>query len=1383
MDIKEGLVEIDPGDIDQLASSQVRFSSESSNDTRKQILQELPPPTMAMEIRSDETCDELNTRTMEEEGAEGVEGGHLSGSFNSPSSTPERPIFLPQQPLVRLLEPNKGHVSLDELIRTLQESELAKLNFLFERDDEFHEDQENGNNSMWEAYRNHRLQVLDVVSRCNSLKELGVWNGLDGEEMDMLCRNLVSHPALERLTLYVGNDKGVEILCRMLQNNHNIKDLMFHLSEGDKGVEMLCQMLQNNHSIKTLTLRQRIGAIGVAALGLMLGVNSTLENLTLWFERDADGNTLKVLLQPLTCGDGNQLINKSIKQLRLLSTRMGREGAKAVALMLLTNDSITSLMIWKDNSLQPSDVCTILESLEKNETLHTLHLTDCKAVRGDDVLAKVMDLLRINPWLKKIDFSDTPLERDGHVAQVNAQLASNARDYMAAVRGLPRTQAKFARVFLCGDAYAGKTTLRRSMVRSLAKGLKAKVITPLVELIELNKPLGLCFNDPNEWTKRTRGIQIKVLLDHDDQKISIWDLAGQEEYHAFHDTMIPNLNIQGNVCLFLLVCNPFKKGSKEQKDLEMIKDELCHWLRFISSNTKRSSISPPQVMVVMTHGDKNFTHKPLVENHLRCLNAKFAAFINLSSTCYLINAHSSQEARDVTTKVTNTCGDILKEMVQVYRACMNVQHGLCEWNKHHPNQPIVTKETFEKKIIDKKEPNLRQLVGQQEFEKPHVAVAMFLHDAGEMIYFKDEDFVVMNPSWFCHEVMGHLIKLQGHVEKVNLTTTFQDGWGSIGEIEHLLDLSLKDIVHTRVGSTINIPKYLVRLMVKMDLAYETEPQVPDHGQKCIFVPTTLKFHENVAKGERRLGWKFTFPRDAEIIYIGRRLQCKDQELTTLTPGVFPQVQVILHKHFKNLTIKAPCKNEKNLIKIFHDGLEIFVELSGDQMATPLFIDILVKSCKSPSETLQLINDHVLTKIEQLCSSVQGCQGVSLVRGVLRPKVVENLLLCKHRKDQTLLLEDLKQELWGTNLDPKYEHPWPQVREVSEENDDYLGQSMEGSAMSLLGEKDIQEVLQKRQNELMELKVHFNASLTIKGEDCEDSQGSRSGITMGCKNSIDKNVDFQSEESFRQYVVKRFDQLPQSIHDTIVPELHLMEKRLTDAIRQEIQSMEKNLHDMLAMNLDNIINLPLELQKRQVPCNVYFTTTGAKLQRKLVVKMLPGIETFNLHLLCEHVEGIHVVDEQHGCEVTMLSARAQQIVPYLVIGLNIFSLLLKVGAHIVAGIGDMVPNVGKGLALALDTQSLSDHLPNWGIDENSQNDPLQGSKTNMIDEEVALREQKHGAEQWLVDFLRKENISKSFGLSRVHYHTRKYGNQDLIRWICDRHKKEGLKKGILKLLPI
>jgi hypothetical protein len=136
-----------------------------------------------------------------------------------------------------------------------------------------------------------------------------------------------------------------------------------------------------------------------------------------------------------------------------------------------------------------------------------------------------------------------------------------------------------------------------------------------------------------------------------------------------------------------------------------------------------------------------------------------------------------------------------------------------------------------------------------------------------------------------------LIKLRGQVEKVNLTTTFKNGWGPIGEIEHLLNLLLKDIVHTRMGNINTISTYLVRLMVKMDLAYEREPQVTDHEQRVIFVPTTLEFHEDVAEGERRLEWKFKFPQDSKIIYIGRRLQCSDQELTTLTPGFFPRVQV------------------------------------------------------------------------------------------------------------------------------------------------------------------------------------------------------------------------------------------------------------------------------------------------------------------------------------------------------------------------------------------------------------------------------------------------------------------------------------------------------------
>ncbi len=40
---------------------------------------------------------------------------------------------------------------------------------------------------------------------------------------------------------------------------------------------------------------------------------------------------------------------------------------------------------------------------------------------------------------------------------------------------------------------------------------------------------------------------------------------GQEEYHVFHDMLMPDLSSQGNVSYFLLVCIPFDR-------------HLCEWL-------------------------------------------------------------------------------------------------------------------------------------------------------------------------------------------------------------------------------------------------------------------------------------------------------------------------------------------------------------------------------------------------------------------------------------------------------------------------------------------------------------------------------------------------------------------------------------------------------------------------------------------------------------------------------------------------------------------------------------------------------------------------------------------------------------------------------------
>jgi hypothetical protein len=226
--------------------------------------------------------------------------------------------------------------------------------------------------------------------------------------------------------------------------------------------------------------------------------------------------------------------------------------------------------------------------------------------------------------------------------------------------------------------------------------------------------------------------------------------------------MMPNLNNQGNVSFFLLVYNPFDKESRERKSPKTIKEELRSWLRFISSNTKRFFNFPPHITIVIINADKGLIHKELVESDVKVLTNQFQNYINLSSKLHSINAHSSQQARDVMENVTITCKNVLDTLPHVFGACVNVQEGLSNWIKEHPYQPIVLMETFKNDIVPKKEPRLQPMSQTKTHDKnlnPHEEVALFLHDAGEIIYFKDQDFVVMNPHWFFHQVMGHLIEL------------------------------------------------------------------------------------------------------------------------------------------------------------------------------------------------------------------------------------------------------------------------------------------------------------------------------------------------------------------------------------------------------------------------------------------------------------------------------------------------------------------------------------------------------------------------------------------------------------------------------------------------
>ncbi len=509
----------------------------------------------------------------------------------------------------------------------------------------------------------------------------------------------------------------------------------------------------------------------------------------------------------------------------------------------------------------------------------------------------------------------------------------------------------------------------------------------------------------------------------------------------------------------------------------------------------------------------------------------------------------------------------------------------------------------------------------------------------------------------------------------------------------------------------------------------------------------------------------------------------------------------LYNHIKDNWRHALHVNDRNLMKIWKDGLEIFVELSGDEMGGHVFIDVLVKSAKTKLKTLELVNDHVLSQIEHLCSVAQGCQGVALVRGVLRPKVVKNLVLCKNRKNQIVLVEDLKQELVQ---DLKQEllvenfelsqcvHTWPQV-DVPLDDPDYLSISMDDTVTSLLGELQTLEVLDRHFRHLKNAEMdvdNFHVD-NMSMENAKDvfQSGTKSLDAMPQsslrQNSSTISNNLEHHDISNMDFVAEIRAMPNKIIDGFKQEIQAMEKRLDNRIVhtcEEIRVIGQTLYGKVTMKVDGIMNLILQLDQRQVPCNFYFTTPGTKRNRQLIMKMLSGMEIVHLHLLCEHVDGIHVVERQKGVEIKLSPSVTREKINHLIMAsLTVLSLLVKVGAHVTAGIGNMIPDIGQFIALTCDTQSLNDYLPD---SKRSKDQSIIPNLPTLSDALMAMEgDGKKAAEQWLVKLLKGKEILDLFSLRRVKYVKITSCNEGYpIRWVCERHWKEGIERSTLEIFP-
>jgi hypothetical protein len=528
--------------VDAADTGQGRSTSECGHSSCEQSAQEILP----VEIIVQGEMFYQPGRILSEESQGSVESDRLSTL--DPLIHNDMPASPPQNHPVYLSEPHRGDVSFEEAIRCLNESQPEKLDFGLNGEVDAYD----------EAYKEHRHRFIDAVSTCQSLKELTInlsVTKLSIEELQLLCQNLL--PALNSLTLRgpLDND-GLEIVCEKMTNNCALKNL----------------------SLEEFRVEGRESSAG-ASLGSMLAINSTLDSLYL-DGTDLGPNGVEALLQPLTGHAPDPPLNKSLTHLYIdgHGIQMGQGAGEAIAHMLRTNDTLTHFDISEcdlepsdvckileslqknqtllhlglfgcegvkgpdvsakmmdlfrmnrslthidlsatpleqsdvckileslqknqtlcslrlhacqgvkgpyvlvkmmdlfqmnrslrdidlgSTPLEQSDVCKILESLQKNQTLRHLDLSHCDGVKGPDVLAKMMDLVRMHPCLMEIDLEGTPLDREGQAAQVQAQLENNAKDYMAVLRGMPRVPPKFVRVFLCGNAYSGNSPFSLSL--------------------------------------------------------------------------------------------------------------------------------------------------------------------------------------------------------------------------------------------------------------------------------------------------------------------------------------------------------------------------------------------------------------------------------------------------------------------------------------------------------------------------------------------------------------------------------------------------------------------------------------------------------------------------------------------------------------------------------------------------------------------------------------------------------------------------------------------------------------------------------------------------------------------------------------------------------
>ncbi|KAK9084666.1 hypothetical protein Sjap_025077 [Stephania japonica] len=1154
--------------------------------------------------------------------------------------------------------------------------------------------------------------LISAVLGRNRAMEVHVWTGANGDKSSKVVEFV---PESSTLRIYQTDLSGSCRIACALGWNSTVRTLdMTGVRLKSRWAKEFRGVLEQNRSLKEVNLSKcclKDKAVIYVAAGLFK--NQCLESLYLdgnWFS----GVGVEHLLCPLSRFSNLQnQANTTLKSITFggKRTRIGRDGITALEQMLSRNQSLVNLGILDDSSLRQEDIIRLFKSLERNTTLRYLCLRGCKGVKGDAVLQTIMETLQVNPWIEDIDLSKTPLHDAGKTETIYQTLGQNGRNVpeMDLLKDMALTMPKSCRVFLLGQELAGKTTLSNTISQNYSSS-KLQYL---------------------EQIGRTEGIKIKTIRD-DDTKISIWDLAGQHEFYAFHELMFPG---QGSACFFLIVSSMFRKPhNREQKTPTEIEEDLLYWLRFIVSNSRRATGLQnvlPKVTLVLTHFDK-VTQSPedmqAIPHTIQKLRERFHGHVEFYQTVFTVDARSSGSVSRLAHHLRATSKTILERVPRVYELCDDLVNILSEWRSQNNDRTTIKWREF-CELCQMKVAALRIRSRHDNPEKVEMrrrAIANSLHHIGEVIFFQDLGILILDCEWFCSQVLVQLVKLERRQSSVDNN----GGFLSRKELEKILKVSLQSQI-PGMGSKVfeNLePSDLVKMMLKMELCYEQEPGDPN---SLLLIPSLLQ--EGRGKSQK---WQTISPGSN---YAGRHLECDDSSHTFLTPGFFPRLQVHLHnKIFHSRSNHgATYSLEKYLITLSINGINVRVELGGQ---LGYYIDVLACSTNSLTETLRLFHQLIIPTIQSLC------HGVTLRESVLRPECVKNLTPPRYRRTQHVALQQVKQAVLSVPADSMYDyqHTWSAVNDEGK----MILQAGFDLARDLLSDDDFREVLHRRYNDLYHLAVELAVPL-------DNNQESPDQLSVN-QDELDSTVE------------PTFDGLAKGV-EAVLKRLKIIEQEIRD-LKQEIQGLRYYEHRLLTElhhKVNYMVNYTVQIEERKVP-NIFYFVRTENYSRKLVTNIISGMTALRMHMLCEFRREMHVVEDQLGCELMQVDNMAVKcLVPYMTKFMKLLTFALKIGVHVAAGMGEMIPDLSREVAHLVDSSLITGAA--GAMAAGALGVAAIGNRSRSTANSRDIQQDLRPAHQWLVDFLKDrgcatgKEIAEIFGLWRVRYR-----DTGQVGWICRRH---------------